>query len=143
MIRKPTPSRSRSALLARGIAIGASIEIFPSSAERQTTTMAKHSTTTTPEPELDPKRAKSVLDEIDKILAKHLADYDPADRAEAIGQLQGAVEPAEPAEPKDGAPAPPLTQRERELCEKRGIAPAAYARVRDAIRERSKGSRRL
>lgn len=142
MIRKPPPSRSRSALLARGLAIGASIEIFPEQRRKATTTMTKHSTTTTPEPELDPKRAKSVLDEIDKILAKHLADYDPADRAEAIGQLQDAVEPADGA-PADGAPTTALTQRERELCKRRGVSPAAYTKIRDEIRERSKGSRRV
>lgn len=129
---------------ARGIAVGAPIEIFPSS-RKETNTMSRTTTTTT-ESELDPKEAQAALDAIDKILAKVLPK-DPEERLEAIGQLENAVKPPEPEEKAPKAPkAPPepaarLSQRELATCKKYGVTPAEYARQRNAIRAKSPGRR--
>ncbi|MBK8994943.1 MAG: hypothetical protein IPM35_04220 [Myxococcales bacterium] len=105
-------------------------------------------TTTTTEPELDPKEAQAALDAIDKILAKVLPKG-PEERLEAIGQLENAVKPPEPEEkaPPKAPKAPPepaarLSQRELATCRKYGVTPAAYARNRDAIRAKSPSGRR-
>lgn len=158
MIRKRTPSEVRAALLARGIAVGASTEIVLEQPRKETNTMIrKHGLTG-----LDPKQAQKALDGIDKILAQLFTGYDPEkDRTDAIHACEGAVgggdaagdeppekkppmaEPTPMARPIDGshmrtsAALPALSQRELAVCEKYGVAPAAYARTRDAIRAKS------
>ncbi|MBE7480808.1 MAG: hypothetical protein HS104_12610 [Polyangiaceae bacterium] len=143
MIRKRTPSEVRAALLARGIAVGASTEIVLEQPRKETNTMIrKHGLTG-----LDPKQAQKALDGIDKILAQLFTGYDPEkDRSDAIHACEGAVGGGDGAEAEEPPTAPTaiarLSQRELDMCRKYGVKPADYARNRDAIRAKSPSGRR-